>query len=162
VDALGSVFEERLRDIEAYLDLLQAIESEARSGPPRVGREGALITVQQQRIMYSSVFLQLYNLVESTVVRCLDGVTDAALNVGTWGPGDLSTELRREWVRVKARWLIPLTQVTPYPPSARPSGLAVATDAQLYGRRSILNHGVFLAVSGGPIARQARCGVHLS
>ena len=65
-------------------------------------------------------------------------------------------------VTLLSAWLIPLTQVTPYPPSARPSGLAVATDAQLYGRRSILNHGVFLAVSGGPIARQARCGVHLS
>src|SRR5277367_686492 len=39
-------------------------------------------------------------------------------------------------------WLIPLTQVTPNRPSARPSGLAVATDAQLHGRRSILSHGV--------------------
>src|SRR5277367_6612538 len=34
--------------------------------------------------------------------------------------------------------ITPLTQVTPYPPSPRPSGLAVATDAQLHARRSIL------------------------
>ena len=36
----------------------------------------------------------------------------------------------------------PVDEVTPYPPSPRPSGLAVATDSQLHGRRSILNHGV--------------------
>ena len=59
-------------------------------------------------------------------------------------------------------WLIPLTQVTPYPPSPRPSGLAVATDAQLHGRRSHPEPRRFLAVSGGPIACQARCGGHLS
>lgn len=47
--------------------------------------------------------MQLYNLVEATIVRCLDGVTEAALNGGTWSPGDLTLELRREWVRVMAR-----------------------------------------------------------
>jgi hypothetical protein len=49
------------------------------------------------------VFLQLYNLIEATIVRCLDGVTDAALRAGAWSPGDLTLELRREWVRVMAR-----------------------------------------------------------
>ncbi len=68
-----------------------------------LGATGALITAQQQRILYSGVFLQLYNLVEATVVKCLDGVTDAALNGGRWFPGDLTEELRREWVRVIAR-----------------------------------------------------------
>jgi hypothetical protein len=103
MEALGSAFEERLAEIESYLVFLEGIEVEARSGPPRLGTDGALITTQQQRILYSGVFLQLYNLVEATVVRCLDGVTDAALNVGSWLPGDLTKELRREWVRVVAR-----------------------------------------------------------
>ena len=36
-------------------------------------------------------------------------------------------------VLVQFGWLIPLIQVTHYPLSPRPSGLAVATDAQLHG-----------------------------
>jgi hypothetical protein len=103
MEVLGTAFEERLAEIDSYLAFLEGIEAEARSGPPRLGNAGALITTQQQRILYSGVFLQLYNLVEATVVRCLDGVTEAALSAGTWSPGDLTTELRREWVRVMAR-----------------------------------------------------------
>ena len=72
-------------------------------------------------------------------------------------PRTATASLRAGW-----EWLIPLTQVTPYPPSPRPSGLAVATDAQLHGRRSHPEPRRFLAVSGGPIACQARCGGHLS
>lgn len=100
---LDTAFEDRLLEIEAYLSFLEGVEIEAQSGPPRLGVEGAVITTQQQRILYSGVFLQLYNLVESTVVRCLDGVTQASIASGTWSPGDLTTELRREWVRVIAR-----------------------------------------------------------
>jgi hypothetical protein len=108
MEALGTAFEERLGEIEAYLAFLEGVEIEARSGPPRLGAAGMPITAQQQRILYSGVFLQLYNLVEATVVKCLDGVTDAALNGGTWFPGDLTDELRREWVRVVARTHIEL------------------------------------------------------
>jgi hypothetical protein len=100
---LGPAFEERLGEIDSYLNFLQGIELEARSGPPRLGSNGLLITTQQQRILYSSVFLQLYNLVEATIIKCLDFVTDAALNAESWVPGDLTAELRREWVRVMAR-----------------------------------------------------------
>lgn len=101
--ALVTAFEERHQEIEAYLDLLEAIEVEARSGPPRLGSSGPTITTTQQRILYSSVFLQLYNLVEATVVQCLDGITQSALASGTWSPGDLIADLRKEWVRVMAR-----------------------------------------------------------
>lgn len=100
---LDTAFEERRQEIEAYLSFLEGVEIEARSGPPRLGARGALITTQQQRILYSSVFLQLYNLVESTIVRCLDGVTQAAIASSIWSPGDLTNDLRREWVRVTAR-----------------------------------------------------------
>src|ERR1700759_1669280 len=99
---LDTAFKDRLSEIEAYLSFLEGVEIEAQSGPPRLGADGALITTQQQRILYSGVFLQLYNLVESTVVRCLDAVTQAAIASGTWSPGDLTTELRKEWIRVMA------------------------------------------------------------
>ncbi len=108
MDELGQAFDERMDEIEAYLQFLEALEAEARTGPPRLGQGGALITVQQQRILYSSVFLQLYNLVEATVVNCLDGVTEATLTRGAWTPGDLTNELRTEWVRVMARTHIDL------------------------------------------------------
>jgi len=100
---IDRAFEDRLTEIEAYLSFLEGVEVEARSGPPRLGANGALITTQQQRILYSGVFLQLYNLVESTVVRCVDCVTQAAIASGIWLPGDFTTELRQEWVRVVAR-----------------------------------------------------------
>lgn len=100
---LSQAFEERLQEIESYLEFLEGVAAEARSGPPRLGSKGALITAQQQRILYSGVFLQLYNLVEATVVRCLDSVTGATLIAGTLFPKDLTAELRREWVRVMAR-----------------------------------------------------------
>ena len=103
MEDLGKSFEERFLQIESYLQFLEGIEVEARSGPPRLGSNGALISTEQQRILYSGIFLQLYNLVEATIVRCLDGVTEAALKSGACAPGDLTVELRKEWVRAVAR-----------------------------------------------------------
>jgi hypothetical protein len=101
VDPLTQTFEERLQEIDTYLDLLDAIEREVRNGPPKIG--GSVITAQQQKILYSSVYLQLYNLVEATVTWCVDAVTSAAANGERWLPADLSEDLRKEWIRVQAR-----------------------------------------------------------
>lgn len=106
---LKGAFLERAGEIEAYLQLLDAVEAEVQSGTPRFQSTGAAITAQQQHILYSSVFVQLYNLVESTVVSCLDAVTESALRSETWGPADLNERLRREWVRVMARTHVDLT-----------------------------------------------------
>jgi hypothetical protein len=96
------LFEERLSEIEAYLDLLAALEEQTHLGPPMIG--GRAITVQQQKILYSSVYLQLYNLVEATATWCVDEVAlTAASDDAKWKPGDLSDELRREWVRTNGR-----------------------------------------------------------
>jgi hypothetical protein len=96
-------FDERLQEIEAYLTLLEALETQVQQGPPRIGATGPTITVQQQRILYSSVYLQLYNLVESTITGCVEAVSIAIAETGSWLPGDLSINLRREWVRFTAR-----------------------------------------------------------
>jgi hypothetical protein len=106
---IRSAFDERLEEIEAYLELLEGVEREVRSGTPRLGSSGLIITARQQRILYSSVYLQLYNLVEATITKCLDAVCAAAMNGGKWRPGDLSTELRKEWVRFTARTHITLS-----------------------------------------------------
>lgn len=97
------IFRERVQEIEAYLDLLEAIEQQVQEGIPYIGKTGRAITVQQQRILYSSVYLQLYNLVESTITRCIDAISSAIVRQGVCLPGDLSLELRREWVRFMAR-----------------------------------------------------------
>ncbi len=94
-------FEERLQEIDAYLDLLDALERQVQQGPPIIG--GARITSQQQKILYSSVYLQLYNLVEATATWCIEAVTNAAAAGAQWRPADLTSKLRREWVRTTAR-----------------------------------------------------------
>lgn len=100
-DTLSQTFEERLQEIEAYLDLLEALERQVRTGPPIIG--GATITTQQQKILNSCVYLQLYNLVEATVNWCINAVCAAAADNKRWRPSDLSEDLRREWIRSTAR-----------------------------------------------------------
>jgi hypothetical protein len=101
VEPISKSFEERLQEIDAYLDLLDALQRQIQSGPPHIGE--AAITVQQQRILYSSVYLQLYNLVEATATWCIEGVAAAAADGARWKPGDLCDDLLREWVRAIAR-----------------------------------------------------------
>jgi hypothetical protein len=97
---INQAFDERLQEIEAYIGLLEAMERQLQVGPPHIG--GSVITVQQQRIMYSAVYLQLYNLVEATATWCITAVAKAAAS-GEWKPSDLAVNLRREWVRRVAR-----------------------------------------------------------
>jgi len=108
LDSLTEIFDERLQEIDTYLDLLDALERQVRDGPPKIG--GSAITAQQQRILYSAVYLQLYNLVEATVSWCIDAVTEAAADNGRWRPGDLSDDMRREWVRATAHTHLELNQ----------------------------------------------------
>jgi MAE_28990/MAE_18760-like HEPN len=103
----SQIFKDRLQEIEAYLDLLESFEKQVQKGTPKIGESGSIITVQQQRILYSSVYLQLYNLVESTVTRCVEAVCAAVVN-DNWRPNDLSDNVRREWVRFTARTHIEL------------------------------------------------------
>jgi hypothetical protein len=101
---LFDLFEDRLAEIETYLDFLESVEAAIRSGVPRVGGEaGPVVTAQQQRILYSGVYLQLYNLVEATITGCLDAVSKVAMQRAQWAPGDLTKELRGEWVKNIAR-----------------------------------------------------------
>lgn len=102
MENFSQAFEERLQEIETYLDLLEALERQVQEGTPQFGESGAIITVQQQRILYSSVYLQLYNLVESTLTRCLEAVSRSVIDRSTH-PSHLSDSLRREWVRFTAR-----------------------------------------------------------
>jgi hypothetical protein len=108
--ALVEAFDERLAEVETYLDFLKVMESLAQSGPPKLAGADDPITTQQQKILYSTVYLQLYNLVESTMTGCIQAIADAARTDASCRLGDLSIELRTEWVRVTARTHIELTR----------------------------------------------------
>jgi hypothetical protein len=114
MDGITPAFEDRLQEIETYLDLLNTLEQQVQVGPPRVGGTtrggGTIITAQQQKILYSSVYLQLYNLIEATAAWCVQAVCLAATEGGPWLPTDLSAELRREWVRSVTRTHVELNQ----------------------------------------------------
>ena len=104
MEELVRPFEERYSEIDIYLEFLDGLDLVMKSGVPRLGGpEGPVVTVQQQRILFSSVYLQLYNLVESTVTSCLDAISKRAVVAGEWLPGDLTAEVRQEWVRRMAQ-----------------------------------------------------------
>ncbi|SAM36028.1 MAE_28990/MAE_18760 family HEPN-like nuclease [Pseudomonas sp. 1 R 17] len=103
MDDLLAAFEERLSEVETYIDFLKLMEGVAQQGPPKFEGAGHPISAQQQKILYSSVYLQLYNLVESTMTLCIDFVASATTNSATWGPQHLSEQLLREWIRLTAR-----------------------------------------------------------
>lgn len=101
--------EERLREVGSYLEFLKSIERATMSGPPRLQGSEDPITAEQQRILYSSVFLQLYSAVEATITRCLDFVTVATFDSRKPKPGELNERLRRVWIQEVARTHIDLT-----------------------------------------------------
>ncbi|WP_083542487.1 MAE_28990/MAE_18760 family HEPN-like nuclease [Kribbia dieselivorans] len=99
---LTPFFEERYAEIDAYLAFQQNVEEAAREGTPRLRGTDAPITTEQKKILNSSFYLQLYNLVEATVLRCLEAVA-AAIEESARRPSELSIGLRTEWVRTIAR-----------------------------------------------------------
>jgi hypothetical protein len=110
MSALREAFDERLEEVKAYLAFLGEMERQTRSGAPRFDGAAQAITPQQQKLLYASLYLQLYNLVEATMTRCLEAVTDAAAADKRWGPQDLTEPLRIEWVRSQARFHVDLNR----------------------------------------------------
>ncbi|MCQ4269026.1 MAE_28990/MAE_18760 family HEPN-like nuclease [Pseudomonas stutzeri] len=109
MDELLSAFEERLAEVNSYIDFLWMVENGTRNGPPRIEGCSVPISAVQQKILYSGIFLQLYNLVESTMTLCIESVANATYRDGQWLPGDLVDSLRKEWVRSMARTHIDLS-----------------------------------------------------
>ena len=104
--ALTRMFNDRVTEVGLYLDLLEALDKQIKHGRPPLGDDK--VSAPQQHILYSAVYLQLYNLVEVTVTRCVEAVHSAASERGRWAPADLSARLLEEWVRLKAETDEPL------------------------------------------------------
>lgn len=96
-------FEERFGEVDSYIDLLEKVEEATQNGIPRIAVSEYRITAKQQKILYSSVYLQLYNLVEATMARCVSELTEATSTAGRWQPHQLNDQLMGEWVRSTAR-----------------------------------------------------------
>ncbi|RZJ76169.1 MAG: hypothetical protein EOO45_03280 [Flavobacterium sp.] len=97
--------------MEAYLSLLESLDAQIQNGAPLLKENDQIrvvITVQQQKILYSSVYLQLYNLVESTVSNCIKSVTDA-LTANDVRAKQLNESILKEWVRSIGRTHIDLS-----------------------------------------------------
>ncbi|WP_340686150.1 MAE_28990/MAE_18760 family HEPN-like nuclease [Amycolatopsis coloradensis] len=100
---LLSFFDDRFAEIEDYVSFLEDVEKAAQLGAPKIGSFAARISPAQQKILYSSLYLQLYNLVEAAVSLCVDSVVESAVRDGRWRVDDLNESMRREWVRSMAR-----------------------------------------------------------
>lgn len=99
---LTSFFTERYSEVETYLDFLKDIEVATRAGPPRLRNSNAVISTEQLQILKSSFYLQLYNLTEATVTRCLKTI-EAAIETAELRPTEFPLGLQREWIRSVAR-----------------------------------------------------------
>lgn len=102
-DVLEQAFKERLGEIDTYLDLLAVFEEQIGRGQKKDSIKGGTISTTQQRILYSTVYLQLYNLVEATITKCEQALYAAISEEKRWSPADLSLKLRAEWVRYLAK-----------------------------------------------------------
>ena len=101
-------FDDRVQEIYSYLDLLDAIDTAVRGGSPKIGT--ATVTTQQQRMLYSSVYLLLYNLTEATVTWCLKAITHSTTSPGIYAAGHLSDPILKEWVKTIARTNVSLNE----------------------------------------------------
>jgi hypothetical protein len=76
MDLVRDTFDTRLSDIESYFELVNNIEKAIGSGGATLHIDGApyRISTTQQKIMYSGIYLHLYNLVESTMMLLIEAV----------------------------------------------------------------------------------------
>jgi hypothetical protein len=104
-----SFFAERRKEVEAYIQFLEQLDKATQRGLPQFKGSRAVISADQQKILYSSIYLQLYNLVEATVSQCLAAVSEAASD-GTHRPQELNESLQIEWIKTVARTAEDLNQ----------------------------------------------------
>lgn len=100
---ISKFLEERFSEIDEHLKLIENIERAIQSGLPRIGETEDVVTTRQQRIIHSSVYLQLYNLIEATVTFSLEEICETCIENNNYKPADLNEQLREEWVRVTAK-----------------------------------------------------------
>ncbi len=102
MNPLEEMLADRSAEIALYLNLLQSLEENVQgaAGPQS---NGVAMSPEQQRILCSGAYLQLYNLVEATANECINSVCAAIKSSPGCLPAQLSGPLKQEWVRYRAR-----------------------------------------------------------
>lgn len=112
-------FNDRKNEIESYIQLLEHVDATMQKGAivlsirresrdvqnTEARKEEYVITPTQQKIMFSCLYLQLYNLIESTVLACISLLEKEirGISVQNWLKlnNDLRQELIRSWAKQK-------------------------------------------------------------
>jgi hypothetical protein len=97
-------FAARKEEVELYLSFLSSVQNLIANGQASGSGDLSIeMTPKHQQVLHASVFLHLYNLVESTVTWCIEHVEEAVSNQAGNTVGALSVALRKEWVKAIAR-----------------------------------------------------------
>ncbi|WP_445399890.1 MAE_28990/MAE_18760 family HEPN-like nuclease [Zobellella sp. An-6] len=101
MELVRATFTDRVKDIESYFELVSNIELAIGMGEAvfNVNGKSYRITPEQQKIMYSGIYLHLYNLVESTVSMLIEAVERHARNGINGKLGLLTNEMRTLYVK---------------------------------------------------------------
>lgn len=97
MELVHSVFNERVNDIESYFDLVHHFELAISFGGAALnfGNISYVVRPEQQKIMYSSIYIHLYNLIESTISTLINAVERHATS-GINGKLELLTDNMRK------------------------------------------------------------------
>ncbi len=100
MELVRSVFNDRVDDIESYFELVNHIELAISSGGAVLNFDGNSYTVkpEQQKIMYSSIYLHLYNLIESTISTLIEAVERHATSEINGQLNLLSEKMRKLYI----------------------------------------------------------------
>lgn len=77
MEIVRTTFEDRVSDIEEYFSFVESVEASVSNGYGSFKVSESKqhnITPEQQKILYSNMYLKLYNLIESTVSMLIDAV----------------------------------------------------------------------------------------
>lgn len=102
MEQLQNEFRERCREIIKYLNTMKFIEEQGTQIISRDRVSSIPIDTTTKHVLKASVFLHLYNLVESTFVLCLYQVCEE-IESRQVTFGDLTDEWRRAWLREAAQ-----------------------------------------------------------
>jgi len=99
---LETFYDDRFAEVSEYLTFVENIDDALKSGQLKDSNSPLALTVRQINVIYSGVYLQLYNLVEATMTQCFDTLSReiCAANVK---PRDLNVALFEEWLRTTAK-----------------------------------------------------------
>lgn len=108
--AIRAGFRERCREITRYLDLLRFVEETGSDVVSPDRKRYFPIDVATRHVLKASVFIHLYNLIESVVAQSLERVAQE-IHDGKLTFAEISKEWQRCWVQELAKTAEPLNPV---------------------------------------------------